>query len=117
MKNNSVNDFVGNTATASLTVTAAVPTATPTPTEGAYHLSYYDTSTAFDKSEGGYGGAGHSGGSGDALVRIVNAGNFEVDGRRLIGAPPSGDVCANIYVFNDVPEMRNAANVIYRPTR
>ncbi len=26
--------------------------------EGSYLLSYYDTSTAFGKSEGGYGGAG-----------------------------------------------------------
>ncbi len=67
-------------------------------TEGVYLLSYYDTSTAFGKSEGGYGGAGHSGGSGDALLRIVNAGNYET------GA--FGDVCANIYVFNDVQEMQ-----------
>ena len=102
MKTNSVTDFVGNTAIASLTVNPAVPTATPTPTEGAYHLSYYDTSTAFDKSEGGYGGPGHSGGTGDALVRIVNAGNFEVTG----GGGKAGDVCANIYVFNDVQEMQ-----------
>ena len=65
--------------------------------DGAYLLSYYDTSTAFGKSEGGYGGAGHSGGSGDALVRIVNAGNYETVGM--------GDVCANIYVFNDIQEM------------
>ena len=70
--------------------------------EGAYLLSYYDTSTAFGKSEGGYGGAGHSGGSGDALLRIVNAGNYEVTG----GGGFSGDVCANIYVFNDVQEMQ-----------
>ena len=66
--------------------------------DGAYLLSYYDTSTAFGKSQGGYGGAGHSGGSGDALVRIVNAGNFETGAQ--------GDVCANIYVFNDVQEMQ-----------
>ena len=66
--------------------------------DGAYLLSYYDTSTAFGKSEGGYGGAGHSGGTGDALLRIVNAGNFETGAQ--------GDVCANIYVFNDVQEMQ-----------
>jgi len=70
--------------------------------DGAYLLSYYDTSTAFGLSEGGYGGAGHSGGSGDALLRIVNAGNYETGagtGSQL------GDVCANIYVFNDIQEM------------
>jgi hypothetical protein len=42
---------------------------------------HYDTSTAFGKSEGGYGGPGHSGGAGDALLRIVNAGNFETSRR------------------------------------
>jgi hypothetical protein len=66
--------------------------------DGAYLLTYYDTSTAFGKSSGGYGGAGHSGGSGDALVRIVNAGNFETG--------VQGDVCANIYVFDDTQEMQ-----------
>ena len=74
--------------------------------EGAYLLTYYDTSTAFGKSEGGYGGAGHSGGTGDALVRIVNAGNFETDGLATLGSSLQGDVCANIYVFNDVQEMQ-----------
>ena len=81
--------------------------------EGSYLLSYYDTSTAFGKSEGGYGGAGHSGGTGDALVRIVNAGNFEfpIDDAATTAAAPivplsDGDVCANIYVFNDVQEMQ-----------
>ena len=80
---------------------------------GAYLLSYYDVSTAFDKSEGGYGGPGHSGGAGDALLRIVNAGNFEGFAPTpfladSIAPPvaPSGDVCANIYVFNDVQEMQ-----------
>ncbi len=83
---------------------------------GVYLLSYYDTSTAFGKSEGGYGGAGHSGGAGDALLRIVNSGNFGVLAPAmddtLAALPPlpdgalSGDVCANIYVFNDVQEMQ-----------
>src|ERR1019366_3885773 len=59
--------------------------------DGAYLLSYYDVSTAFDKSEGGYGGPGHSGGAGDALLRIVNAGNFT-------NLALNGDICANIYV-------------------
>ena len=67
--------------------------------EGSYLLSYYDTSTAFGKSEGGYGGAGHSGGAGDALLRIVNAGNFET-------SPSPGEVIAVIYVFNDVQELQ-----------
>jgi hypothetical protein len=62
-----------------------------------YSLSYYDVSTAFDKSEGGYGGAGHSGGAGDALLRIVNDGDL---------GTLAGDICANIYVFNDVQEMQ-----------
>ena len=75
--------------------------------DGAYLLSYYDTSTGYGKSEGGYGGAGHSGGTGDALVRIVDAGNFEpVDETVDDLALGSGDVCANIYVFNDVQEMQ-----------
>ena len=73
--------------------------------DGAYLLSYYDTSTAFGKSEGGYGGAGHSGGSGDALLRIVNAGNYETGAGAGIG-----DVCANIYVFNDVQEMQECCH-------
>ena len=67
-------------------------------TEGSYLLSYYDVSTAFDKSEGGYGGPGHSGGAGDALVHIVNAGNFEGE--------PEGGLFAVIAVFNDVQEMQ-----------
>ena len=65
--------------------------------EGSYLLSYYDTSTAFGKSEGGYGGVGHSGGTGDALLHIVNAGNFEA---------PRGDLGVGIFVFNDVQEMQ-----------
>ena len=68
--------------------------------DGAYLLSYYDVSTGFDASAGGYGGAGSSGGVGDALLRIVNAGNYETG-----GGPASGDVCANIYVFNDIQEL------------
>ena len=80
--------------------------------EGAYLLSYYDTSTAFGKSEGGYGGAGHSGGSGDALLRIVNAGNYEVTGGggfRVTYARTS--MCSTTS-----RKCRSAANAIYRPT-
>ena len=63
-----------------------------------YLLSYYDVATAFLPSSGGYGGPGHSGGTGDALLRIVDAGN-------LISAQGVTDICANIFVFNDVQEM------------
>jgi hypothetical protein len=37
--------------------------------DGSYLLSYYDVSTAFDASAGGYGGAGHSGGAGESADR------------------------------------------------
>src|ERR1035437_2526512 len=76
--------------------------------EGSYLLSYYDVSTAFDKSEGGYGGPGHSGGAGDALLRIVNAGNFT-------NPALNGDICANIYVFNDVQEMQECCSCDLSP--
>ena len=76
--------------------------------DGAYLLSYYDVSTHFDKSEGGYGGPGHSGGSGDALVHIVNAGNFT-------NPALNGDICANIYVFNDVQEMQECCSCDLSP--
>src|SRR5208283_5435481 len=64
-----------------------------------YKLSYFDVSTAFVPSAGGYGGPGSSGGTGDALLRIVNAGNTVV-----------GDVCANIYVYNDVQEQQECCS-------
>jgi len=83
--------------------------------EGSYLLSYYDVSTNFGKSQAGYGGPGHSGGAGDALLRIVNAGNFEtgtmdhtVDDLAL----GTGDVCAYIYVFNDHQQMQECCNCL-----
>ena len=36
----------------------------------------------------------------------MNAGNFETDGLATLGSSLQGDVCANIYVFNDVQEMQ-----------
>jgi len=71
---------------------------------GSYLLSYYDVATAFEPTNGGYGGPGHSGGTGDALLRIVDAGNW-IDG--LVG---TGDLCANIYVFNDQQEMQECCS-------
>src|ERR1019366_10058199 len=68
---------------------------------GSYLLSYYDVATAFLPSSGGYGGSAHSGGTGDALLRIVDAGNW-------IGG--TGDLCANIYVFNDQQEMQECCS-------
>jgi len=67
----------------------------------AYKLSYFDVATAFEPSTGTYGGPGNSGGAGDALLRIVDAGNFDTTNP---GAT-AGDVCANIYVYNDVQEQ------------
>src|ERR1039458_41773 len=66
-----------------------------------YLLSYFDVATAFLPSSGGYGGSAHSGGTGDALLRIVDAGNW-------IGG--TGDLCANIYVFNDQQEMQECCS-------
>jgi hypothetical protein len=61
-------------------------------------------STAFDPSAGGYGGPGQSGGTGDALLRIVN------DGVNVAGNGTGGDVCANIYVFNDIQEQQECCS-------
>jgi len=70
---------------------------------GSYHVSYFDVSSSFTKSQQGYGGPGHSGGDGDALVRIVDFGNYE--------APPeNGDLCANLYVFDDDQEMQECCS-------
>jgi len=69
---------------------------------GIYQVSYFDVSSSFAKSQQGYGGPGHSGGNGDALLRIVDIGNYEVD--------PRGDLCANIYVFDDDQEMQECCS-------
>src|SRR5271155_3539650 len=84
---------------------AFAQTITPIPNGGdeAYRLSYFDVATAFQPTVGGYGGAGSSGGSGDALLRIVDAGNWE-------GDSIEGKVCANIYVFNDVQEEQECCS-------
>ena len=69
----------------------------------AYKVSYFDVATAFKATPGGYGGANNSGGSGDALLRIVNAGNWESDAAE-------GRVCANIYVYNDTQEQQECCS-------
>src|ERR1017187_2623489 len=84
-------------------ITPITPSAPGTPGDF-YLLSYFDVATAFKPSNGGYGGPGHSGGTGDALLRIVDAGNW-IDG--LVG---TGDLCANIYVFNDQQEMQECCS-------
>jgi len=70
---------------------------------GSYHATYFDVSSSFTKSQQGYGGPGHSGGDGDALVHIVDVGNWEND-------PLDGDLCANIYVFDDDQEMQECCS-------
>jgi hypothetical protein len=70
---------------------------------GAYHVTYFDVSSSFTKSQQGYGGPGHSGGDGDALVHIVDVGNYEAD-------PVDGNLCANIYVFDDNQEMQECCS-------
>jgi hypothetical protein len=75
-----------------------------------YNLSYYDVSTAFDPSAGGYGGPGNSGGTGDALLRIVDAGNFGLGVGTAGAVAGNGDVCANIYVFNDIQEQQECCS-------
>jgi hypothetical protein len=69
--------------------------------------SYFDVATSVQKSDGGYGGPGHSGGAGDALLRIVNKGNFE--------ANPHGFVCANIYVIGDDQQMQECCSCPVSP--
>jgi len=70
---------------------------------GNYAVTYFDVSSSFKPSQQGYGGPGHSGGNGDALLHIVDVGNFEAD-------PTGGDLCANIYVFDDDQEMQECCS-------
>ena len=69
--------------------------------------AYFDVSSSFTPSESGYGGPGFSGGTGDALLRIVNAGNFE--------GLPSGFLCANVYVFDDAQELQECCSCPISP--
>ena len=63
-----------------------------------FMTQYYDVATSTLPSASGYGGKGASGGIGDGLVRIVNGGDAAPEQR--------GTVCAMIYVFDDLEEMR-----------
>src|ERR1017187_7343064 len=96
-------------------ITPITPSAPGTPGDF-YLLSYYDVATAFLPSNGGYGGPGHSGGTGDALLRIVDAGNWHSisDGLTVASGsttdPGTVDLCANIYVFNDQQEMQECCS-------
>jgi hypothetical protein len=106
------------TALGQLTV-ANTPTADTTCFD-AYKLSYFDVSTAFTPSVGGYGGPGSSGGTGDALLRIVNAGNFSAlvaatDSPASVALAEPGAVCANIYVYNDVQELQECCSCPLTP--
>jgi len=79
---------------------AAIAAARPTqaqPTD-VFFTHYYDVATSTNPSASGYGGNGASGGVGDALVRIVNAGDE--------AAQQNGSICAMIYVFDDIEEMQ-----------
>ncbi len=125
-------------------VTAALEAPVAAPCFDAYKLSYFDVSTAFAPSVGGYGGPGNSGGTGDALLHIVNAGNFsgldmaspgdsvavvalDEEGpssnrpQNLSSAPDAvalaepGAVCANVYVFNDVQEEQECCSCPLTP--
>jgi hypothetical protein len=69
--------------------------------------SYYDVASSQVKSAGGYGGPGHSGGDGDALVRLVNVGNFEVTTNLDPGA-----LCANFYVFDDDQQLQECCSCL-----
>ncbi|MGO9454412.1 MAG: hypothetical protein ACLQDV_25690 [Candidatus Binataceae bacterium] len=85
-----------------------------------YILTYYDVATAFQATVGGYGGPGSSGGTGDALLRIVNDGSGGIlltpDPTTLApDAPLPGNVCANIYVYNDVQEQQECCSCPLTP--
>jgi hypothetical protein len=75
-------------------------------TNDVYQASYFDVSSSFTKSQQGYGGPGHSGGDGDALVRIVDTAG---------GVSPTDNRCANIYVFDDDQEMQECCSCPLSP--
>jgi len=65
---------------------------------GSLMTNYYDVASSNLPTASGYGGNGASGGVGDGLVRIVNAGNLATEQR--------GTLCAMLYVFDDIEEMQ-----------
>jgi hypothetical protein len=75
-----------------------------------YLLTFFDVGTAFVPSVGG-----------DALLRIVNDGSgglISVIGTSAPAGPAatvSADVCANIYVFNDVQELQECCSCPLTP--
>jgi hypothetical protein len=75
--------------------------------DGAALQSYFDVATSFRKSDSGYGGPGHSGGDGDALLRVTNVGNYE--------ANADGFLCANIYVIGDDQQLQECCSCPVSP--
>ena len=87
---------------------AFVPTAShaqPVSSDQFVHVGYYDVASHFSPSGSGWGGPGFSGGSGDSLVRIVNP------------TAQHGDLCALIFVFDDVEELQECCACPLSPNK
>jgi len=68
--------------------------------------SYYDVASSAQVSAGGYGGPGHSGGAGDALVRVVNTGGNSA------ASFLRGSLCGISMFLMTTNSCRNAAAVL-----